>query len=318
MSGEVYSSDNLAIREPLVSIIMNCYNGERFLREAINSIYNQTYRNWEIIFWDNASTDSSRKIAQQYDARLKYFFSDKNVPLGEARNKALRQAEGEFICFLDTDDLWMPDKLMRQVQAMAAGPYILGYAGIENIDGVGRSLGKYQPTLKSGDIFEALLRQFDINIPTAILRKSALVNSGLTFDSNIQGSEEYCLFMQFIIDKPVLVMRDVLAKYRIHAGALTLKVISRWAIEREYTLDLIKARHPGIDLRFQGAFKEAEARAVYYRARYLISIGDLNSACKELNKIKFYNVKYFLLYILARCPKILWVTVHSIKNKRNI
>ena len=63
---------------------MNCFNGERYLREAIDSVYLQTYKNWEIIFWDNASTDKSSRIANSYDKKLKYYRSDKNTKLGEA------------------------------------------------------------------------------------------------------------------------------------------------------------------------------------------------------------------------------------------
>ena len=76
----------------LVSIIMNCYNGQRFLKEAIDSVYQQTYHDWEIIFWDNASTDNSLKIAKSYDSRLLWFESDKTVLLGEARNKAINNS----------------------------------------------------------------------------------------------------------------------------------------------------------------------------------------------------------------------------------
>ena len=73
---------------PLVSILMNCYNGEKYLKEAIDSIYNQTYDNWEIIFWDNASTDETANIVKSYDHKIKYYLAAKTSPLGEARNFA--------------------------------------------------------------------------------------------------------------------------------------------------------------------------------------------------------------------------------------
>ena len=96
---------------PLVSIIMNCYNGEKFLKEAIDSIYAQTYSNWEIIFWDNASTDDSACIAKSYDDRLKYHLAQETTPLGEARDLALKKINGKYISFLDCDDIWLPKKL---------------------------------------------------------------------------------------------------------------------------------------------------------------------------------------------------------------
>ena len=86
---------------------MNCHNGEKFLPEAIESIKNQTYKNWEIIFWDNASTDKSLKIFKKFKGKkFKYFSNKKYVKLYKARNFAIRQASGDFISFLDTDDYW--------------------------------------------------------------------------------------------------------------------------------------------------------------------------------------------------------------------
>jgi glycosyltransferase involved in cell wall biosynthesis len=101
--------------EPLVSIVMNCYNGEKYLREAIDSVYLQTYQNWEIIFWDNASTDSTAEIAKSYDEKLKYFKSQETTILGVARVQATKKATGKYIAFLDVDDIWIKDKLEKQL-----------------------------------------------------------------------------------------------------------------------------------------------------------------------------------------------------------
>ena len=102
---------------PLVSIIINCLNGERYLRECLDSIINQSYINWEIIFWDNGSSDRSSKIFKSYnDKRFNYFYSNDNDTLYEARNKAISKAKGKYISFLDVDDTWSNDKLMQQVK----------------------------------------------------------------------------------------------------------------------------------------------------------------------------------------------------------
>jgi glycosyltransferase involved in cell wall biosynthesis len=103
--------------KPLVSIIMNCHNGEKYLKQAINSILTQTYENWEIIFWDNQSNDESAKIFKDYnDDRLKYYLADTHDEiLNRARNSALKKAKGEYIAFLDTDDWWLPKKLEMQI-----------------------------------------------------------------------------------------------------------------------------------------------------------------------------------------------------------
>ena len=105
------------LRQPLVSIIINCFNGEEYLREALESVISQTYKNWEIIFWDNQSTDKSAEIFKSYqDSRLKYYLASSHTKiLYEARNYALKKATGDFIAFLDADDYWLPDKLEKQI-----------------------------------------------------------------------------------------------------------------------------------------------------------------------------------------------------------
>ena len=93
-------------KEPLVSIIMNCYNGAKYLQESLRSVINQTYQNWELIFWDNISSDDSKKIFSNFNEnRFKYFLNDKHSILYHARNQAIKKANGDFIAFLDTDDV---------------------------------------------------------------------------------------------------------------------------------------------------------------------------------------------------------------------
>ena len=100
------------VEQPLVNVIMNCFNGEKYLREAIDSVKAQTYQNWELIFWDNQSTDDSAKIVQSYnDPRINYFYAPNHTLLYEARNYAVEKSLGQFIAFLDVDDYWDENKL---------------------------------------------------------------------------------------------------------------------------------------------------------------------------------------------------------------
>lgn len=104
---------------------MNCFNSETYLSDSIESVLSQTYQNWELIFWDNKSTDSSASIFKSFtDKRLKYFYAKKHTTLGEARNKALEKVTGKFVAFLDCDDLWLERKLEKQLQ------YFKGNVGI--------------------------------------------------------------------------------------------------------------------------------------------------------------------------------------------
>ena len=104
-------------KEPLISILMNCYNGEAFLKESIESVIEQTYRNWELIFWDNQSTDKSLEIASSYeDERILIFESTSHTNLGEARKNAFKKVRGDFLAFLDVDDTWEKEKLITQLK----------------------------------------------------------------------------------------------------------------------------------------------------------------------------------------------------------
>ena len=94
-------------RSPLVSVIMNSHNGEKFLRRSLNSLFRQSYNNWELVFFDNKSSDNSLKILNNYNSKkVRYFYSKKKLKLYDARNKAIKKAKGKFITFLDTDDSW--------------------------------------------------------------------------------------------------------------------------------------------------------------------------------------------------------------------
>ena len=101
---------------PLVSIIMNCHNGEKYLKESLKSLFNQSYKNWELVFFDNNSNDNSGKILKSFkDKRIRFFSSKKKLNLYHARNLAIKKTKGHYVCFLDIDDLYHKDKLKLQI-----------------------------------------------------------------------------------------------------------------------------------------------------------------------------------------------------------
>ena len=101
---------------PIVSVIINCYNGSKYIEKALESALSQSYKNLEIIVWDNQSTDKSASIFNSYnDARQKYCYAPEHTDLGGGRAHAFGQCLGEFVAILDTDDLWLPCKLEKQI-----------------------------------------------------------------------------------------------------------------------------------------------------------------------------------------------------------
>ena len=101
--------------QKLVSVIINCHNSEKYLEETLKSVVTQTYKKWELIFYDNKSTDNSFKIFKSFkEKRFRYFKSKRFKKLGEARKDALLKARGDYIAFLDADDIWKKNKLNIQ------------------------------------------------------------------------------------------------------------------------------------------------------------------------------------------------------------
>lgn len=304
--------------KPEVSILMNCFNSETYLNEAIESAFQQTFTDWELVFVDNCSTDSSAVIASSYGDKVKIVRTEKNIPLGAARNVGISHCLGDFIAILDADDIWFPYTLEKQLSEIKSGDYALVYGGQVNINTSGSITGEMRPKSKTGNIFGMLLKQFDVPVVTAMLSKKYLLESGLQFDSNITASEEYCLFMQLAAKYQFSVIDDVLVKYRIHDNSLTNKSISKWAEERRYTLNKILSDNPGIREEYSSEFNEAFARAAYYEAQYYMSQNDIKSAEKALKPYIFIDAKYFILFAIVKFFPRVWKRVQSIKYGRNI
>ena len=127
----------------LVSIITPSYNTAEFIADTIRSVQAQTYTNWEMIIVDDCSTDNSDEVVSAFlsDARIIYVKNEKNSGAAVSRNRALAMAKGKWIAFLDSDDLWLPEKLQKQIAFMNEGGYHFSYTAYEEIDEASRQLG---------------------------------------------------------------------------------------------------------------------------------------------------------------------------------
>lgn len=127
----------------LVSIITPTYNCGRFISQTIDSVLTQTYPNWEMLIVDDCSTDNTREVVAKYeDPRIKYHCLDRNSGAAVARNTALKMANGRWIAFLDSDDLWKPEKLERQLTFMVDNGYTFSYHQYNEIDEESNSIGR--------------------------------------------------------------------------------------------------------------------------------------------------------------------------------
>ena len=211
---------NLKIKQPLVSIIINCYNGEKYLKEAIDSVLDQTYSNWEIIFWDNQSSDKSSKIFNSYkDQRLKYYYSKKHTLLYEARNLALKKSKGEFIAFLDVDDWWHSDKLKKQIPLFNNKNVGLVFGNFWQIRDRYKKVKKmYRKTLPKGWVLDSLLNEYVIGLLTIVVRKKALDTLSYPFDSRYHVCGDFDLSIRLSVKWKFDRIQEPIAFYRLHGN----------------------------------------------------------------------------------------------------
>ena len=233
---------------PRVSVIMNVRNGAPFLREALDSALAQTFRDWELVFWDDCSTDDSAKIVAEYaDPRIRYFLSPEETTLGPSRKFAIRHARGEWLAFLDQDDVWLPDKLVRQIEladadlsgrvGMIYGRTVEFFADGRENDFDTHHEFRY---LAEGDLFEEFFRNSCfVMISSAMLRRSALEKIGeIPSDSDLTC--DFYIFVAVARFYRVLAVQRVVCRYRRHATSLSrikrvamhqeaLLLVKRWA-----------------------------------------------------------------------------------------
>jgi len=211
--------------QPLVSVIINCYNGEKYLKDAIESVIAQTYKNWEIIFWDNQSKDNSAKIFNSYkDHRLKYYCADIHTEiLYKAKNAALKKANGEYIAFLDTDDWWSPEKLQKQIPLFDDPEVGLVYGNVWIFYQKKNKKKIYKKEiLPTGKILNKLLDDYVIGSPTYVLRKNCIESLDYPFNDNFHIIGDFDINMRFAARWKINCIQSPIAYYRKHGKNLSI------------------------------------------------------------------------------------------------
>lgn len=300
----------------MVSVIMNCYNSGEFLREAIESVYSQTFSDWEIIFWDNASTDNSPEIAKSFDNKLRYFRSEKNVSLGEARNLALEKAKGEYIAFLDCDDIWLPRKLESQIPILENNPQAgLLYSNYYILNGE-RKLLALKREQHQGNIFGRQLCDFSVGILTVVIRKKALDSLDSLFDANLGLAEEFDLFLRLLYKSEAIYQEEPVAVYRVYPDMSSIKFMDKWRDEMIYVVKKLKDVYPEIEENYPKELGKRMMDLEYLSAKILMKQGDFVSARRQIQGVRFLGLKYFVLYACSYMPGNFWdfILRHFIKR----
>lgn len=205
----------------LVSIIMPSWNTSKYIAESIESVINQSYENWELIIVDDCSTDNTDDVVLPYldDNRIKYFKNDKNSGAALTRNRALREAKGEWIAFLDSDDLWIPEKLELQIDFMKSNGYVLSYTEYEKIDEEDNLLNIYV----SGPDVVNKRKIYNYDYIGQLTMMYSAKYFGLIQIKDIKKNNDYAIRLQLFKrngDEAHL-LKENLAKYRIRKKSIS-------------------------------------------------------------------------------------------------
>ena len=208
--------------DPLISIVMNCHNGEKYLKESISSVINQTYKNWELIFFDNFSKDKSKEILNSFgDNRIKYFETQKFMSLYDARNSAIQKCNGKLVAFLDTDDTWLNDKLEKQILVYNTNNECdLIYSNFYIYNEEKKKLKIFtSKKLPQGKITQELLNNYRVGLLTILIKKDIFKKKLFNPNYNIIG--DFDLVLSLSLSFNFYCVNEPLAKYRQHKKNLS-------------------------------------------------------------------------------------------------
>ena len=288
---------------PLVSVIMNCYNGEHYLAQAIKSVLNQTYRNFEVIFWDNHSKDKSAVIYKSFkDKRLKYYYAAKHTSLFQARNLAIKQSKGELIAFLDTDDYWKANKLALQVSKFKNSKISLVYSNyyiLNQITGLKRIAFKNE--MPEGIVFKQLLKNYFIGMVTVVFKINIFKKNKKLFNNKYNIIGDFDLFTRISRNFNFAYIHLPLATYRVHNMSTTNNNYQQYVNELKLWLKNQKFFNKNFLFFIEERILFMEALINILNKRYLISIQKIFKISSFKKKIKlfiFLLIPNFILKIL--------------------
>lgn len=295
---------------------MNCLDCERYLPAALDSLKSQSWQDFEIIFWDNGSKDDSAAIAQDFGPQLRYFHADETVPLGSARNLAIAQAKGEYIAFLDCDDIWRPLKLEKQIALLESNP-ALGLVCTDTVIANDRKqlyrLFTHAEPARGTVFSELMLRQW-VSMSSAVLRMRALDSiadpeTGKWFDESLNLCEEADVFYRIAHDWQCDYVDEPLTVWRVHGHNTTIHKFGRFADETCAILAKHRKLYQGYDSAYPEIVEALQTRADFQRAVSLWQKGEGRIARRIIRPHKHKNVKYRLFWWVSFLPGAMFETV---------
>lgn len=293
-----------------ISILMNCFNGERHLESSLRSVLKQDYSNWELIFWDNRSTDSSRQIFKKFkDSRLKYFEAPSFTDLGGGREAAWDKLTGDFIAILDTDDCWRRDKLSAQIEFMQNNPDIgvcfsntIFFSKFHK-----EALFKSPPPLAGG--VQALILKYYVPLVSVMFRTETLKAHKLSFDGRFSHICDFDLVVRAANKSNIGYLPDTLASWRVHPNSGSVVENYKFNLELLNWCDVTSK---------ETAFQEYSKTISKLRSRTILrgladSLSDKERMHRYLFELKHRSVSFWI-FAMAYVP--LYFIFSHLKRRR--
>jgi len=273
---------------PKVSVVMNCLNGARYLKVALDSVFAQTFEDWEIVFWDNGSTDDSGSIARSYGKGVRCFRNKATTPLGAARNRAFLETHGEYIAILDVDDIWLPNKLEQQVPLLENDPEIgLVFSNSLFFDDEGDRAEHFQQVRPHrGDVFGALLQDNFISSETMVFRRSVLEKLSPIFDERSTMVMDYELSLRVALRHKLDYVDECLSKWRMHKESGSNRKRFQFPLENRLMLDKMLSTHPEIAQQYAHAVSVFRSNVNYQLGLGMWYEGKINEARRMFKQCK--------------------------------
>ena len=285
---------------PQVSIIMNCFNGEKYLEESIRSAINQTYTNWEIIFWDNLSHDKSKEIFMSFqDSRLSYYLAEKHTPLYEARNLAINKARGKILAFLDVDDYWKKNKLEEQVPLFDDSRVGFACSNYEvQHDLKKKSWVVFKKEIPSGFVTDQLLASYFIGLLTLMIRKEAYDSLEYGFDPLFNVMGDLDMTIRLSMHWKLGTSQKILAVCRKHGNNALVLQRNKHINELEYWIDKANKEEK---IRSRRSFYKLKEVLMYQKIIFYLLEGDYKTAFSQF-KLMSLGIKKLRALLAITIP----------------
>ena len=307
---------------PTVSINLCCYNSEKFLEETLQSIFSQTYKDWELVIINDGSTDATEAIINKY---IRHGYSiiyhyQQNKGLGSSRNEALKRSQGEFIAFIDHDDLWMPEKLEKQITLFQDMDVGLVFTDVVNFDDKGSHQILYDHfKYRTGYCFSNLLLKNYLCLSSVMIRKKCLNGLSDWFCSKLSWLEDRDLFLRIASKWKLDIVDLPLIKRRVHSNNLTSQIDhSVKKEELNYLIERLIKQIPNFSSTYKREIKEMRTNHLVREAFYLFNSNRAIEARKLLFTKLLTHHKIFGVFLITLLPKKLAVKVSEAKLKRQI